>query len=316
MQNLRQLSIILGILIVLFIMVNASFVVDETQQVVITRFGEIRGEPITEPGLYFLVPFIDEANRLDKRFLEWDGRPEEVSTLEKSNIIINTYARWRISDPVLYFQRIRAENVAQSRLGEILNDESKTAIAKHRLVELVRTSNREIIPPEDLPLDEEVAFPEIEVGRDKITQEIIERAAMKAKELGIELLDLRFKRIKYVESVQQKIFERMTTERRRIADKFRSEGQGEASKILGDKERDLKEIQSDAFRQAEEIRGKADAEATAIYAGAYNRNDDTRDFYRFLKTMESYEETLSDKDVLMLSTDSEFYKFLEGQRGR
>ncbi|HQU73261.1 MAG TPA: protease modulator HflC [Calditrichia bacterium] len=316
MQNLRQLSIILGILIVLFILVNASFVVDETQQVVITRFGEIRGEPITEPGLYFLVPFIDEANRLDKRFLEWDGRPEEVSTLEKSNIIINTYARWRISDPVLYFQRIRAENVAQSRLGEILNDESKTAIAKHRLVELVRTSNREIIPPEDLPLDEEVAFPEIEVGRDKITQEIIERAAMKAKELGIELLDLRFKRIKYVESVQQKIFERMTTERRRIADKFRSEGQGEASKILGDKERDLKEIQSDAFRQAEEIRGKADAEATAIYAGAYNRNDDTRDFYRFLKTMESYEETLSDKDVLMLSTDSEFYKFLEGQRGR
>ena len=316
MQNLRQLSIILGILIVLFILVNASFVVDETQQVVITRFGEIRGEPITEPGLYFLVPFIDEANRLDKRFLEWDGRPEEVSTLEKSNIIINTYARWRISDPVLYFQRIRAENVAQSRLGEILNDESKTAIAKHRLVELVRTSNREIIPPEDLPLDEEVAFPEIEVGRDKITQEIIERAAMKAKELGIELLDLRFKRIKYVESVQQKIFERMTTERRRIADKFLSEGQGEASKILGDKERDLKEIQSDAFRQAEEIRGKADAEATAIYAGAYNRNDDTRDFYRFLKTMESYEETLSDKDVLMLSTDSEFYKFLEGQRGR
>lgn len=316
MNNVKQIGLIVVGLVVLFIMVNSAYVVDETEQVVITQFGEIIGEPIAEPGIYFLIPFVQEANRLDRRFLEFDGRPEEVSTLEKSNIIVDTYARWRISDPALYFRRVRVEGAANSRLREILNDETKGAIAKHKLVEVVRTSNREIVPPPDFALDEEIEFPEIEVGRDRITREIIEAAAQKTAELGIELLDMRFKRIKYVESVQQKIFERMITERRRIADKFRSEGQGEASKILGDKERDLKEIESGAYRTAEEIRGDADAEATAIFAEAYNRSADSRDFYRFLKTLETYEESLTEKDILLLTTESDFFKFMDNQAGR
>jgi membrane protease subunit HflC len=230
----------------------------------------------------------------------------------------DTYARWRISDPLLFFQRVRDERGAQARLDDILDGETRNAIANHDLVEIVRSTNR--VP--DLHLDslqlseDENIFPTIKIGREKITREILANASKRIKEMGIELLDLRFKRINYVEEVQKKIYERMITERKRIADKYRSEGQGEASKILGDKERELKRIQSEAYRTAQEIIGDADAEATAIYAKAYNKSNESRDFYRFLKTLETYKNTLGEKDWLILSTKSDYFKYLEKQSGR
>ena len=275
------------------------------------------GDPIVTPGIKFKVPMIQQANFFDRRFLEWDGDPNQVPTKDKRFIWVDTYARWRIKDPLLFFQRVRDERGAQSRLDDILDGETRNAIAKHLLVELVRTTNREHLSSEELTAGEVVQeLAKIKFGREQITRSIIEAAANRTLELGIELLDLRLKRINYVEEVQQKIFERMITERKRIADKFRSEGQGEASKILGDKERELKKIQSGAYKTAQEIKGKADAEATTIYAKAYDQNQDSREFYRFMKTMETYKTTLSEKDWMVLSTKGDFFQYLQKQSGR
>ncbi|MCB0260690.1 MAG: protease modulator HflC [Calditrichaeota bacterium] len=317
MNNSKSLFIVIVVLAVLIVIFSAAYTVNETQQVVITQFGETVGAPISEPGIHFKIPLVQKANFFDKRFLEWDGDRDQVPTKDRRFIWVDTYARWRIDDPLLFLQRVTNERGAQSRLDDILDSETKSAIARYDLVELIRTSNRDpqIIDElrDDLSSDQ---LSEISAGREQILSEIISAAAPKLKELGIELLDLRFKRIKFLDEVQQRIFERMIAERRRIAEKFRSEGQGEASRILGNKERDLKEIQSDAYRQAEEIKGKADAEATAIYASAYDRDNETREFYRFLKTMETYEATLSEKDLLILSTKSDFFKFLRTPSGR
>ncbi|MCB1323026.1 MAG: protease modulator HflC, partial [Leptospiraceae bacterium] len=255
--------------------------------VIITQFGEPQGGAITEPGIHFKVPFLQDARKFDKRFLEWDGDRNEVPTRDKRFIWVDAYARWRISEPLLFLERVQNEMTAQSRLDDILDGETRNAIARHDLVELIRSTNREFQVSDELDAGEESeTFVEIKTGRDGIHKEILQAAAPKLDSLGIELLDIRFKRIKYVEAVQQTIFDRMIAERKRIADKFRSEGQGEASKILGDKERDLKQIESEATKEAQQIRGEADAKAAAIYAAAYDRNAQTRDFYRFLKTME------------------------------
>ena len=299
---------------VLLLAWSSAYIVDETQQVIITQFGKPVGEPIVTPGLRFKLPFIQEAHYFDKRFLEWDGDPNEMTTKEKRYIWVDTYARWRISDPLLYFQRLQDERRAQSRLDGILDGETRKAIANHSLVEIVRSTNRQ--PVVMGPADEQTTFLEIAIGREKITRDIIEAARPRTVELGIELLDLRFKRINYREDVERSIYERMITERKRIADRFRAEGQGEALKILGDKDRDLKKIQSEAYRTAQEIIGKADAEATAIYASAYNQSQAARDFYSFLKTMETLESTLSEKDMLILSTSNDFYKYLQKAGGR
>ena len=230
---------------------------------------------------------------------------------------MDCYARWRITDPLLFFQRVRDERGAQTRLDDILDGETRNAIANNNLVEIIRSTNRELEVSEALEETKETEIGlRIKLGREKLTRLIIEAASPRLRELGIELLDLRFKRINYVEEVQKKIYERMITERKRIADKFRSEGQGEAAKIIGDRERDLKKIQSEAYRTAQELKGKADAEATAIYARAYNQNNESRDFYQFLKTMETYKNTLSEKDWLILSTKGDFFKFLQLQSGR
>jgi membrane protease subunit HflC len=305
------------VVLALIAVVSAAFIVDETQQVIITQFGKPVGKPIVKPGIHFKVPIIQEAHFFDRRFLEWDGDPNQVPTKDKRFIWVDTYARWRIKDPLLFFQRVRDERGAQSRLDDILDGETRNAIAKHLLVELVRTTNREYLTSEGL-LAGEVArsLARIQSGREVITRSILQAASKRTLELGIELLDLRFKRINYVKEVQQKIFERMISERKRIADKFRSEGQGEASKILGNKERELKKIQSGAYRTAQEIIGKADAQATAIYAKAYNQSQESRDFYRFLKTMETYKTTFSDRDWLVLSTKGDFFKYLQRQSGK
>ena len=297
------------------ILINASaYTVNEAQQAIITQFGKPVGDPITEPGLQFKMPFIQTVNYFDKRFLEWDGSPDEIPTKEKTYIFADTYARWKISDPLLFFQKVQNEKRAQSRLDDILDGATRASIAKHDLFELVRTTGRELAREEDTEIDNDIFNRKVMIGRTKIVKEIMLSSQDKAKELGIEILDFRFKRIKYADKVQRKIYDRMISERKKIADKFRSEGQGAYEKILGDKERELKLIESQAYRESETIRGKADAEATKIYASAYNKNADTRDFYKFIKTMESYKNTLSEKDILFLSTQSDFFKYLKTQK--
>ncbi len=318
MNNTKYIVIGIIVLAVIIVLASAIYIVDETEQVVITQFGDPVGDPITEAGIHIKIPFVQKANFFDKRFLEWDGDANQIPTKDKRFIWVDTYARWKIVDPLLFFQRLRDERGGQTRLDDILDGQTRNAVANHDLVEIVRTTNREMQISEvieEVKKEEELQY-QIEVGREKITRLIIEESSPQLEELGIDLLDLRFKRINYVEEVQQKIFDRMISERKRIADKFRSEGQGEAAKILGDKERDLKEIQSQAYQKAQEIKGEADAKATNIYARAYNQNNSSREFYRFIKTMETYQNTLVEKDWLVMSTEGDFFKYLKDQSGR
>ena len=317
-MNKAKPVILAGIVLLIFIVVvSSAYIVREVEQVIITQFGKPVGEPKTSPGIHFKIPLIQEANFFEKRFLEWDGDPNQVPTSDKRFIWVDTYARWHIKDPLLFFQRVRDERGAQSRLDDILDGETRNAIAKHLLVEIVRSTNRTPNLPDELIAGEIAAtLQQIKFGREELTRSIITNAAPRTIELGIELLDLRLKRINYVEEVQKKIYERMITERKRIADKFRSEGQGGASKILGDKERELKKIQSGAYKTAQEIIGKADAEATTIYAKAYNQSPESREFYTFIKTMETYKTTLSEKDWLILSTKGAFFKYLQKPSGK
>jgi len=317
MNRIRNMILFVIAVVGILSLISSAFIVNETEQVIVTEFGRPIGSPITAPGIHFKFPWIQDVHFFDKRFLAWDGAPNQIPTKDKRFIWVDSYARWRIVDPLLFFQRVTDERGAQTRLDDILDGETRNAIASQDLVEIVRSTNRELQVSEELEQssESEMSF-NIKIGREKITRLIIESASPRLRELGIELLDLRLKRLNYVDEVQQKIFERMITERKRIADKYRSEGQGEAAKILGDKERDLKEIQSAAYKTAQEIKGQADAEATTIYAAAYNQSADARDFYRFIKTMETYESTMSDKDWLVLSTEGDFFKFLEKSSGR
>ena len=307
-STMTKVIIVLG---VLFLLSSATYQVHEVNQVIITQFGEPSGEPVTEPGLHFKVPFIQKTNYFEKRFLEWDGNPNQVPTKDKRFIWVDTYARWRIVDPLRFFQRLRDELGAQSRLDDILDGETRNAVARYDLIEIVRSSNRD---PDTVQIesDEETAIlDQIQMGRQQIAAEILERAAGRTSDLGIELLDLRLKRINYVEEVQQDVFARMIAERQRIAAEFRSEGQGESARISGERERDLARIQSEAYRTAEELRGTADAEATSIYGQAYNRDPD---FYAFTKSLETYEQTMDASTFFLLDTDSELLKYLEQPR--
>ncbi|MCE2543873.1 MAG: protease modulator HflC [Acidobacteria bacterium] len=299
-------------LIALLVVLNQTlYTVGETEQVILTQFGEPVGEPVVEPGLHVKVPFIQRPNYFEKRFLEWDGSPNQVPTRDKRFIWVDTYARWRITDPLLFFQRLRDERGAQSRLDDILDGETRNAVARHDLIELVRSTNRD---PDDVPIESEeeaVILESIERGRQEITRSILETASGRTADLGIELLDLRLKRINYVEEVQQDVFARMIAERQRIAEQFRSEGQGESARIDGERERELAQIQSEAYRQAEELRGVADAAATSIYADSYGRDPG---FYAFTKSMETYEQTMDPNTYFILGTDSELLQFLERTR--
>ncbi|MCL5096147.1 MAG: protease modulator HflC [Candidatus Omnitrophica bacterium] len=291
---------------------SSAFVVTETEQAFLTEFGKPIGKSIAQPGIKFKVPFIQVVHSFDKRFLEWDGHPNQVPTRDKRYISIDTYARWRIHDPLLFFQKVQDETGAQTRLDDILDGVTRNAIANHDLVDVVRSQQRDdrIATASEAgeALDTLSSF---SYGRDKITKVILANASPQLSSLGIELLDLRFKRLNYEEDVKKKIFERMISERKRIADKYRSEGQGEAAKISGEKERELKSIESEAFRQSQEIKGKADAEAAAIYAAAYDQKPSAREFYRFSRTMETYEKVFSTNDWFIFTTSSEFYHYLQ-----
>ena len=311
---MKQVSIFAVLVIVLLIVAalgGAFYTVEEWQQVIITQFGKPVGDPVTSPGLKIKTPFVQTANFFEKRFLEWDGDPNQVTTKDKRFIWVDTYARWRISDPLLFFQRLTNELGGQSRLDDILNGETRTTIAKHDLIELVRSTNREFIS--STGVSDHESEDEIIYGRAVLQAEVLETAKKRIAEadLGIELLDFQVKRINYVEQVRTDVYARMISERQRIAEEYRSEGAGEAARIIGSKDRDLKEITSEAYRQAQEIKGRADAEAANIYAAAYNRDPD---FYRFLKTMEVYTRTMDKNTILLLSTDGEFLRYLERDR--
>jgi modulator of FtsH protease HflC len=298
---------IVAVLFLLLLLFSSAYLVKETEQVIITQFGEPVGDPVSEPGLHFKLPLIQKTNYFDRRFLEWDGDPNQVPTKDKRFIWVDSYARWRISDPLKFFQRLRDERGAQSRLDDILDGETRNAVARHNLVEVVRSSNRDPDVIEAGSEEETAVLEIIEKGRRLIADEILKRAAERASDLGIELMDFRFKRINYVEQVQKDVFARMIAERNRVAERYRSEGEGEAARIRGERERDLKLIQSEAYRKSQEVRGKADGEAGDIYAEAYSRD---AAFYAFTKSMETYEQTLDPRSVLILTTDSDFLKFL------
>jgi modulator of FtsH protease HflC len=283
----------------------AIYTLDETEQAVITRFGQPKGDPIIEPGLHFKLPFADRVNRFEKRWLEWSGEPNQIPTRDKKYIWVDTFARWRIADPLRFFQRMRDERTAQSRLDDIIDGETRNAIASFPLIEPVRQSNREF---EDEEADGFGArTDEVQVGRERITRVILERASAVVSEFGIELVDVQIKRINYVDEVQIKVFERMISERKRIAERSRSEGMGRSAEIRGQKERELKSITSEAYRRSEEIRGKADAEAARIYAQAFGQDPE---FYSFVRTLEAYRTTVDASTSLFLGTDADFMRYM------
>jgi len=314
---MKRISQGIGLVIVVaaaFLAFGATYTVSETEQTIITQFGRPVGDPVREAGLHFKIPFIQEVTRIEKRILEWDGRPNEMPTKDKTYIVVDTFGRWRINDAKQYFLRLRDERSAQSRLDDILGSETRNAIAKHELIEVIRTTkDREPVRDAtliDTPGNIGILYP-INLGRAKIEQEIFAKAASKLTDFGIELLDIRFKRINYNESVRNRIFERMISERQQIAERFRSEGAGEAAKILGKKERDILKIESEAYKNVQKIRGVADAKATEIYARAYNQSPESVGFYEFIKTMETYQEMLDQNSMLILTTGSDIFSFLK-----
>jgi len=308
-----QLALI-PIILLFWAVYVCSYVVEETDQVIITQFGKPIGDPQTEAGLHWKVPFIQEINRIEKRFLPWDGPSNEMSTKDKTYLIIDTFARWRINDPMQYFLRLRDERSALSRLDDILGSEIRNAVAKHELIEIVRTDkDRKARIDESLVQGVGkvgVLYP-IKIGRELVEQQILEKAAAKLQGFGIELLDVRFKRINYNETVRRRIYERMVSERNQIADRFRSEGAGEAAKIMGKKEKDLAEIESEAYRSVEQIYGEADANASAIYAESYNKSPGAVEFYSFIKTLDTYKDVLNSDISLFITTKNPLFKLFK-----
>ena len=299
------------------VLMSSIYTVSEVEQAIITQFGKPVGAPVTAAGLKLKAPFIQDVNLIDKRILEWDGNPSDMPTKDKLYVSVDLFARWRIVDPLQYFLRLHDERSAQSRLDDVLGSETRNAVAKHELIEIIRTS-KDRVPLRDALVTDAArelnvgSLVPIQKGRKLVEREIFAEAAEKVRVFGIELLDIRFKRINYNESVRPKIYDRMISERRQIAERFLSEGNGEAARIRGNRVRDLNKIQSEAYRQVEEIRGVADAKATEIYARAYNQSPESVAFYEFIRTMQSYKSIIAENTTLVLSTDSDLFKFLKG----
>ena len=306
----------IGIFIAAITFFSAVYIVDETKQVFVTQFGNIISGPHNGPGkdeagLYFRIPFITKVHEFEKRYLEWDGDPNEVTTKDKRFIYIDTYARWRIVDAEMFYKNLQDEYSARLRLNDILDGAARNVVAANDLKEVIRSHQRESIVADEQVLDGESQLETFEQGRSKLAQLVMEDANKNLPDLGIKLLDFRFKRINYHKDVQKTIFDRMISERSRISSRFRSEGAGEAAKILGTQQRELKEITSKAYLEKQQIMGQADAKAVAIYAEAFDQSTEAREFYEFLKTMETLETTLSEDDTLIFSTDSDFFRYLK-----
>lgn len=310
MKGIFNIFIGLFIFVILIVISGAVYIVDETKQVVITQFGKPVGEPITTAGLHFKKPFIQKAHYFEKRLLEWDGNPNQIPTRDKKYIWVDTTARWKIVDALRFFQAVTNEMGAHARLDDIINSATRDVIASHDLVETVRNSNRIMKKEEegeDIIITEE-AVEQIKVGREGMEGIILNKAKDLAPQYGIELVDVRIKRINYVEDVRRKVYERMIAERKRAAEKYRSEGQGRRAEIEGQMEKELKIITSEAYKNAEGIKGKADAEAIGIYARAYSEDPD---FYSFLKTLETYKKTVDENSTIILTTDSDYYRYFK-----
>jgi modulator of FtsH protease HflC len=310
-KQTRTIIIAGAALVLLFVLLDSVYIVSETNQVIITQFGEPMGGAVTVPGLHMKMPFIQKTNYFDKRWLEWESDPNQIPTKDKKYIWVETYCRWRISNPLVFYQRVTDERGGQSRIDDIVDGEMRNTVASYDLVEIVRSQNRIFEQSEESALldQTEDMSGKILVGREKIAALILEHAAKITPQFGVELKDVRLKRVNYVDEVQKKVFDRMMAERNRIASKYRSEGDGKSAEIRGQKERELKRIQSEAYRKAQEIKGKADAEATRVYALAYGLDPE---FYQFMKTLETYRGALEKETWLLLSTESEFLKYLKG----
>ena len=321
MKRFSILAILAGFFLALIVFSSSAFTVSETEQVFITEFGKPVGTPInadpakSETGLHFKMPFIQQINRIEKRVMEWDGPATEMPTRDKLYITVDNFARWRIVNPLAYNEKLRDERSAQSRLNDIIGSETRAVIASHDLIEVIR-SDKDRKPVRDEALtaaDSNLGLlPPIRDGRSFLDQQILKAAQPKVKDWGIELIDIRFKRINYNRDVVEKIYARMASERQQIADRFRSEGAGEAAKIIGRKERELLSIESEAYRKEQEIKGKADAEATGIYAAAYNSSPSAADFYQFVKTLETYQKSLSNDTTVIFTTNSDLFRLLKG----
>ena len=317
MKRIKQVAVVVVLALGVYVTLSSVYTVSEVEQVVITQFGKPVGAPVISAGLKFKMPFIQEVNPIDKRILEWDGSPSDMPTKDKLYIAVDLFARWEITDPLQYFLRLRDERSAQSRLDDILGSETRNAVAKHELIELIRTT-KDRVPQRDAMLSDPEQKAEtgslvpIHKGRKLVEQEIFSAAAKKVEVFGIKLLDIRFKRINYNASVRPKIYERMISERRQIAERFLSEGNGEAARIRGNRVRDLSKIESEAYRQVEEIRGVADAKATEIYAKAYNQSREAVAFYEFTRTLQAYKSVIAADTTLVLTTESDLFKFLKG----
>ena len=302
------------VIMVLLFATGTVYTVREDQQVVLTQFGKPVGEPIIEAGIHFKIPFIVKVNVIEKRVLAWDGVSSQMPTRDKTYIQVDTFARWEISDPLAYFRKLTDERRALSRLDDILGSETRNAVAKHDLIEVVRSTKDRQPERTDVQTESEIDFEVIEVGRRAIEQSVFETAKAKLETFGITLLDLRFKRINYNRDVAPDIYQRMISERQQIAERFRSEGAGEAARTMGKMELEVKKIESESYRQVQSILGEADAESTRIYAEAYGGSPERESFYEFVKTMEAYEDILDEKTTVILSTDSELFRLLKGSK--
>jgi membrane protease subunit HflC len=307
---MRALAALVVILFLAGILASQMlYTVDMTQQAVVTEFGKPVGS-ITEPGLHWKKPLIQRVTYFDKRLLSWDGDPNQIPTLDKKYIFVDTFARWRITEPLKFFQSVRDIDTAQGRLDDIIDSAVRNQITQYNLIETVKSTNRTMfIELMEGAVGEQPATTEtINTGREKITRLILDEASALLPQYGIELVDVRIKQILYEDAVLPKVYERMIAERKRMAEQNRSEGEAERAEILGRKERELKTISSEAYRQSQEIKGKADAESTRIYAEAYNKDPE---FFSFLNTLEAYAESLRGKTTVVLSTDSDFFRYLK-----
>ncbi|MCP4583046.1 MAG: protease modulator HflC [candidate division Zixibacteria bacterium] len=308
MSNLKPIIagvVVLGLIILLS---SSLYTVDQREQVVITQFGEpVR--VVKDPGLHFKTPFIQDLRSFEKRILEWDGRATQIPTKDKKFILVDTYARWRIIDPLKFFQSVGDEMGAQTRLDNVIDASVRDFITEQNLIEIVRNSNQPLVQSEGEEIEREDLV--IKMGREKITRQMLQKASEMTPQYGIELVDIEIKHINYVQSVREKVFGRMIAERERIAEQYRSEGQGERSRILGDMKKELQTITSKAYKTAQEVKGKADGESTRIYANAYQKDPQ---FYSFLKALEGYPESIGEDTWLILTTDSDYFRYLKSSK--
>lgn len=314
MKKNKIVSIIIGLVIIITI-INSFYILDERHQVIITQFGNPVGGLTDDAGLHVKIPFIQKVHTFEKRIMEWDGDPKQIPTSDKRYIWLDTFSRWRISDPLTFYQTVRSELFAHGRLDDIISGTTRDIVSSNSLIEIVRNTDRELNFTEEFEVTYASGVLEetIDLGRNAIANQIFQRASVICNEYGISLIDLRVKRINYNDEVGQKVYERMISERQKIAAKYRSEGQGNSAEILGKMQRELDQIESQAYKEAQEIIGRADAEAISIYAEAYNRDPD---FFEFLKTMETYKETMDKKSTLIMTTDSDYYKFIKDSDGK